>query len=80
MIRELPQVPDSLIYLWCQNTLLPVDTADGETVKSFVGRLEKWYSKQRVVARCLTLKEELMAAAWAPWRVARWEEASVEVC
>jgi len=75
MIRELPTVPDSLIYLWFQNTLLPVDTREGETVKSFVKRLESYSSKERSLARCAALKEELMATAWAPPRGARWLEA-----
>lgn len=36
-------------------------------------------TRRRCEERCAALKEELMAAAWAPRRVAAWLEAGVEL-
>ncbi len=37
------------------------------------------YSGNIAIERCLTYKEDLMAAAWAPERVLRWLEAGIEM-
>jgi hypothetical protein len=38
-------------------------------------RRQRVEEKRRALARCAAIKEELMAAAWAPARVERWLEA-----
>ena len=82
-ITELPPLPSSLTELDCSDCLnLLIQRNEGESIQDYNKRWENMReerkeleSKQRCVERCLTVKEELMAAAWHPNRVEKWIEA-----
>jgi hypothetical protein len=54
----------------------------GETDLGYMARWDEWHQKRSAMKkakkRCAVIKEELMAAAWAPARVERWVEAGDE--
>jgi hypothetical protein len=49
-----------------------------ESIQAYEARWAEWRSetasKERAKERCLTIKEDLIAAAWQPKRVKRWLE------
>ncbi len=69
--------------LQCDNTSLLISRGEEESLESYRARWNAWWdekeSMERLQARCAALKEDLMAAAWAPARVERWLEAGVEL-
>ena len=78
-ITELPPLPDSMQYLSCNNCPnLLIKPMEGEIIQAYEERWkpirEERDSKKRCQDRCLTVKEELMAAAWHPDRVEKWLE------
>ena len=81
-ITELPSLPPSLIELDCSDCPnLLIQRNEGESIQDYGKRWDdireerkELESKQRCVERCLSVKEELMAAAWHPNRVERWLE------
>ena len=77
-IVTLPPLPDSLSILKCDNCPLAIKLLRSETVQNYKKRLcdiakrhETILSIRRCQTRCLTVKEELMAAAWHPSRIER---------
>jgi hypothetical protein len=72
-----------LSYTNCPNLL--IQPMEGEMIQAYEQRWkpireeqkkkrEELANKKRTQARCLTVKEELMAAAWHPSRVEKWLE------
>jgi hypothetical protein len=91
-ITEFPPLPPTLKWLGyknCPNLL--IKPIEGKRIQDYEQRWkpireeqkmkrEELESKQRCVEHCLTVKEELMAAAWHPRRVERWiNECGIEV-
>jgi hypothetical protein len=56
---------------------------EGESLDSYRARWNAWWDEkeheERARARSAAVKEELVAAAWAPARVERWLEAGLEL-
>jgi hypothetical protein len=54
----------------------------GESDLGYMARWDEWHQKRSAIKkakkRCAVIKEELMAAAWAPARVQRWVETGDE--
>jgi hypothetical protein len=82
-ISVIPELPETITRFDCQNTLLNTKHKRGETPRAYYlrwrarreeeeRRIEEAMSMERSQGRCGALKEELAAAAWAPWRVERW--------
>jgi hypothetical protein len=74
-ITMLPPLPSTLRYLCCDDCPLLIQQREYETIHEYNVRWESLREKLRIQARCLAVKEELMAAAWHPQRVERWIEA-----
>jgi Leucine-rich repeat (LRR) protein len=77
-IQILPPLPSSLRILNCEHCPLFIKQKRFESIETYTKRwsaLTEELIKQRCQERCLTVKEELMAAAWHPRRVERWIEA-----
>jgi Leucine-rich repeat (LRR) protein len=73
MLPRLPPIPQCLDI---RNLSLPLLRENREQRAAFITRWNDWWdSRDRQLARCRALKEELMAAAWAPARVERWVSA-----
>lgn len=72
-ITELPPLPPSLRELDCSNCPnLIIQRLKGESIQDYSARWEEYRNKKRIQERCLSIKEELMAAAWHPRRIERW--------
>jgi Leucine-rich repeat (LRR) protein len=77
-ITVLPELPPGLRYLKCSGSPLILKRKNGESIQDYNERWREWreeqVAKKRCEERCLALKEDLMAAAWHPSRVARFTE------
>lgn len=75
-ITTLLDIPSSLRVFWCDNTTLI--RGETESVETYNQRWRAWReeqaAKRRAKERCAIIKEELVAAAWAPKRVEKWLE------
>jgi hypothetical protein len=75
-LTVLPRLPKRLRILECSSEKLVLPIEVGETIDSYRARWNAWWDekeeRERAEARCEALKEELVAAAWAPARVERW--------
>jgi hypothetical protein len=62
---------------------LLLQRGEDESLESYMRRWEAWHldriARHRAQMRCRIIKEQLMAAALTPARVARWEEAGFEL-
>ena len=78
LLTALPELPPSLQYLDCPCTPLILQRATGESIPDYNRRWRAWREEQvvkkRAQERCAIIKEELVAAAWAPKRVEKWLE------
>jgi hypothetical protein len=74
----LPEFPPSLKKVWAPDTPLVVPFHRNESIESYAQRWADWHTEQaakkRCQERCAAVKEDLMAAAWHPSRVARLTE------
>ena len=78
-IRILPELPPSLDFLSCNNnSSLILKRAINEHIPHYNLRWRAWReeeaAKKRAQERSRAIKEELVAAAWAPKRVEKWLE------
>ena len=71
----LPDLPDSLTMLITDGCHLPLLRNKDERMDKYIERWRTYQSERRVKQRTALLKEELIAAAWHPNRVAIWLEA-----
>lgn len=82
-IQILPRLPKDIEFLLYGNSPLLLKVRMGETNQAYRARWNAWWdekeSMERLQARCAAVKEDLIAAAWAPARVERWLEAGVEL-
>ncbi len=78
-IQILPDLPDSLRRLLCyRNSQLILKKDVNEKLAQYKGRWSDWREEQASKVRCRErsrmIKEDLVAAVWAPQRIQQWLE------